>query len=101
MAVAAATTDDVDTSVYAFTHAGEPGRMELVALNKTTARIPVHTTIATSTSFTAASVFRLVRSATVAVTPAPGPAPTVACDGARCTLDYVLEPLSVATIVLK
>jgi hypothetical protein len=101
VSVSAATTNDVDTSVYAFTHAGDPRRMELVLLNKTTSPIPGHVRITTSATFTAASVYHLVRSASVAVTPAGGTPPAIACDGASCTLDYVLEPLSVTTLVLR
>ena len=104
LSVKATASNDHDTSVYAFAHAGDPSKLELVALNKTTQALPVHVTLVTAASLQTATLFHLVKAPAgvdVAVTPLGGAGPTVTCSAGNCVFDAVLEPLSGTTVVLR
>jgi hypothetical protein len=97
--VLATTSDVASASVYAFAHSGDASRVELVAVNKTTAALPVSITIAGAPSLTAAAVYQLV-SAKVGVVAAGGTPPAVSCAGGTCTLTVTLAAMSATTLAL-
>jgi hypothetical protein len=101
VAVSSSTTDEARTAVYAFAHAGDTSKLELVALNRDPAGVPVHVTVATAATFTGASLYHLVQATPVAVTPRAGTPPAVTCSAGSCALDLTLEPRSATVIVLR
>jgi len=104
LAVQATAPSVTDASLYAFAHSGDPSKLELVALNKTTKSQAAHVTVATSFGFTQATLYHLIQAsngANVAVRAIGGAARTVSCSSGTCALDLVLEPMSGTTIVLR
>jgi hypothetical protein len=101
LAVKASSSDGLDVSVYAFAHQGDAGKLELVVLNKSGVPVPVHLAVTTAATFSHATLFHLVKAATVAVTPVSGTAPPVTCAAGSCALDLTLEPVSATTVVLR
>jgi len=98
--VLAATSDVEHTSVYAFAHSEDPTRVDLVAINKTAAAMPVTIDIAGAAALTVTSAAQLT-GAQPAVVPVSGTLPTPACADCTCTLSYLLPASSVTTLVLQ
>jgi hypothetical protein len=98
-AVKATTSDVADTSVYAFTHAGNANALDLVAINKTAAGLKVEFQIAHAPALTSVKAYDLVgaQAAVVAVKAAP----TVSCANGSCTVDYTLPATSATTLILR
>jgi hypothetical protein len=98
--VFAATSNVKDTSVYAFAHSGDGSRVDLVAVNKTNAALPVNIEIAGAPALAGATLYELAggKAGVVAVS---GPAPLVACVCGSCALTYTLPAMSVTTLVLQ
>jgi len=97
----AQTANVEDTSVYAFTHSGDPSQVDVVAINKTSNALPVTVQIGAAPALTTATAYNLVMGSTVGVTAATGTAPAVSCTGTDCTVTYALPGLSASTIVLR
>jgi hypothetical protein len=91
--VSATTTDTAGTSVYAFAHAADASRIEIVAINKASVEVPAHITIANGPTSGTAALFALTPTQRGVVA-----AGSVAFSGA--VLDVVLPGASVTTIVL-
>ena len=90
-AVRATTTDDDAASVYAFAHAADASKLELVVINKTAGALSVPVTIANApTNLTTATLYGIVDgAAAVSASPDAGaPAPAVTCAGGSCALDH-------------
>jgi len=98
--VAASTSDVEDTSVYAFAHSTDSSRVDLVAINKTNAALPVTIDIASAPALTEATLYELAAAKT-GVVAAPGSPPTVTCAACNCTLSYTLPAMSATTLVLQ
>ena len=98
--VLATTTDDKNTSVYAFAHSDDASSVEVVAINKHTAAQAVTIQIASAPAFQSATLYNLVPGKP-AVTAATGSAPTVTCASGRCTLTFTMPATSATTIVLR
>jgi hypothetical protein len=97
--VYAVTSDAKDTSVYAFAHATDATKLEIVAINKLSSAKPVSVSIASSPAFTSASAYSLV-GGTAAVKPAGGPAPQVNCASGFCTVTFTMPATSATTVAL-
>ena len=93
--IAATTTDNAKSSVYASLDTAHPGRMVVVAINKTRAAVNASVKIAYGTSLTKATAYQLTSaSKTPALVAAP---PTPNCQAFL----YAMPPMSVTTIVLE
>jgi len=99
-AVYAETNDAPETSVYAFTSSGGTSGVDLVAINKKAAALPVTITVAGIPSIATAKLYQLV-AAQAAVVAVGGTPPAVACCGGGCRLDLSLAATSVTTIILR
>ncbi len=99
LAVSATTTDVVNTSVYAFAHSGDPSKVELVAINKSSSATTIGATIAHASGFTSAVAYNLVDGSPAVV--AAGAEPSLACGGGSCTLGATLPAISATTFVLR
>jgi hypothetical protein len=99
-AVSASTNNQVGTSVYAFTSSSGAAGVDLVAINKTAAALPVTISVAGTTALATAKLYQLV-AAQAAVVAVGGTAPTVSCCAGGCRLDFSLAATSVTTIVLR
>ena len=99
-AVLSKTSDDKNTSVYGFAHSDDATKVEVVAVNKNTAATPVTLQIASSPTFTSATLYNLVGAAP-AVVASSGSAPTVTCTAGVCTLSWTMPATSATTIVLR
>jgi mannan endo-1,4-beta-mannosidase len=97
--VYAATSDSKDTSVYAFTHATDASKLEVVAINKLASAKAVSLQIASSPVFTTVKAYDLVTGA-AAVKAATGAAPVIACSGGYCTITFTMPATSATTLVL-
>jgi hypothetical protein len=98
--VMAATSDVERSSVYAFAHSDDASKVDLVAVNKTNAALPVSIEIADAPMLKAATLYELA-SAKTAVVPVSGTAPAVTCVSCNCTVSYTLPAMSVTTLVLQ
>ncbi|MGO9839218.1 MAG: glycoside hydrolase family 44 protein [Polyangiaceae bacterium] len=98
--VAAATSDVEHTSVYAFAHSTDSTRVDLVAINKTNAPLPVTIDIASAPTLTGATLYELAAAKAGVVAVAVSP-PTIACAACNCTLAYTLPAMSATTLVLQ
>jgi hypothetical protein len=98
--VRAVTTAAKDTSVYAFAHADDATKLEIVAVNKLGAAQPVTLTIASSPTFQSATLYNLVPGS-AAVKAATGSAPEITCAGGGCTLSFTMPATSATTLVLR
>ena len=98
--VMAATSDVERSSVYAFAHSDDASKVDLVAINKTNAALPVSVDIADAPMLKAATLYELA-SAKAAVVPVWGTAPAVTCVSCNCTVSYTLPAMSVTTLVLQ
>jgi hypothetical protein len=99
-AVLATTSDAKNTSVYAFTHADDATRVELVAINKQGTAAEVTVQIASAPAFKTATLYNLIPGSP-AVTAAAGSAPAVSCTGGTCTLTLNMPATSATTVVLR
>jgi hypothetical protein len=99
-AVMAATSDVEDTSVYAFAHSNDVSRVDLLAINKTNAPLPVTIDVSSTPTLTVAGAYQLT-SASVAVVPVTASAPVIACADCSCALSYTLPAMSATTLVLQ
>ncbi len=105
--VYAQTSNVENSSVYAFSHSEDPSEVEVVAINKTNAALPVTFQISGAPSLTKATAYDLVNSSsTIGVTAAAGAAPAITCTGTDCVVTYTLpSPVgatgSATTIVLR
>ena len=98
--VAASTSDVEHTSVYAFAHSTDSSRVDLVAINKTNAALPVTIDIASAPALTEATLYELAAAKT-GVVAASGSPPTVTCAACNCTFSYTLPAMSATTLVLQ
>jgi hypothetical protein len=98
-AVCAQTSDVENTSVYAFTHSGDPAAVDLVAVNKGAAAVTAGIQIASSPALKGATVYQLVDGKPAVVS--AGAPPSVNCSAGSCSLTWTLPPLSASTIVLR
>ncbi len=98
--VLATTTDAKSTSVYAYVHSDDARKVELIAVNKQGSAQAVTIRIASSPSFTTATLYDLV-DGNPAVTAASGSAPSVTCASGTCTLTFTMPATSATTIVLR
>jgi mannan endo-1,4-beta-mannosidase len=98
--VSAATSDRVNTSVYAFTHSDLADAAELVAINKEATAQTVTIQIGSAPAFKSVSVYALV-TGKAAVAAANGPAPAVTCSCNVCSLVFSMPATSASTIVLR
>jgi hypothetical protein len=93
--VDAETSDATKTSVYASVHSDAPGRMTLVAINKTGAPLRAAVRIAFGTALSAAAAWQVTSaSASPAAVSAP---PTPSCQA----FVYTLPAMSVTTLALR
>jgi hypothetical protein len=101
LAVSASTSDEPGSALYAFAHAGDASKLELVALNRRATSLAVHVAVATAATFGSLARYHLVAASPVAVTGLSGPAPVVSCSGGSCGFDVTLEPSSATVLVLR
>ncbi|MGH7297035.1 MAG: glycoside hydrolase family 44 protein, partial [Polyangiaceae bacterium] len=99
-AVSATTSSVADTSVYAFSHSGDAGAVDVVAINKTGAPLSVTIDVASAPALTAATLYALTASK-AGVVAVGGTAPAVACTGGTCSLTITMPALSVTTLALR
>jgi hypothetical protein len=99
-AVYATTNDAPKTSVYAFTSSSGGSGVDLVAINKTAAALPVTITFAGGPTLATAKLYQLV-AAQAAVVSVGGTGPTVTCCSGGCRVDLSLAATSVTTIVVR
>jgi hypothetical protein len=97
--VRATTSSDHDSSVYAFSHSTDPGRVDVVAINKTSSALPVTIRIAAAPALTKVGAYTL-QGAKAGVAAAAS-APAVSCSGGACSLTYTMPALSATTLVLR
>jgi mannan endo-1,4-beta-mannosidase len=101
LSVNAVTSDGANSSVYAFVHSSaSPAGVEIVAINKTAARLPASISIAHVPRLTAAKLYA-IQNGSASVAPLGGPPPSVNCDSSGCAMSYTMPPLSATTIVLR
>jgi hypothetical protein len=98
--VLAKTSDDEKTSVYAFAQSNDASRVDLVAVNKTSAALPVTVQIANAPGIKTATAYELA-GATAGIAPASGTAPAVECTCTTCSVTYTLPAMSATTIALR
>jgi hypothetical protein len=94
------TSDDRNTSVYAFVHGDDPTMTEVVAINKLGTTRPVTIRIASPPTFHTVTLYSLI-GAGAAVTPATGAAPKVTCSAGICTVLLSMPATSATTMVLR
>jgi hypothetical protein len=98
--VMAVTSDVEHSSVYAFAHSDDASKVDLVAINKTNAPLPVAIDLADAPMLTEATLYEL-SAAKTAVVATSGTPPAVTCVSCNCTLSYTLPAMSVTTLVLQ
>jgi hypothetical protein len=98
--VMAVTSDVEHSSIYAFAHSDDASKVDLVAINKTNAPLPVAIDLADAPMLTGATLYEL-SAAKTAVVAASGTPPAVTCVSCNCTLSYTLPAMSVTTLVLQ
>ena len=99
-AVAASTSDRVQTSVYAFTHSDLANAAESVAINKQASSQSVTIQTGAAPAFTSVAVYELLPGHP-GVTPASGAAPSITWACNRCSLTFTMPARSASTIVLR
>jgi hypothetical protein len=98
--VMAVTSDVEHTSLYAFSHSSDETHVDLVAINKTNAALPVTIEVAGESALTVTRAVQLTN-AKPAVVAVAGPLPTPTCADCNCTISYVLPAMSATTLVLE
>ncbi|HAZ13413.1 MAG: hypothetical protein A2X86_14685 [Bdellovibrionales bacterium GWA2_49_15] len=88
------TTDHTKSSIYAYLKKGDETVMYLVAINKTSAKLPVNIGINHSVKFSSASVYQIDEHEAV-----PSNTENFKIDANK--FNYILPPYSVSTILLK
>jgi hypothetical protein len=99
-AVLASTSDDKNSSVYAFAHADNTAALDIVAINKETRSGTVTITIAQSPLLQSAKLYNLV-AGSAAVVAVSGTPSTVSCSGGNCSLSFTMPAMSATTINLR
>ncbi len=99
LAVSASTSDDRNTSVYAFAHSGNASQLEFVAVNKETSAVTAAVSIAHAAAFTTVGLYALAGSSPAVLSLSNSP--SIACTAGSCTLTLTLPATSATTVVLR
>ena len=98
-AVQAASFDGKSVTVYGFAHSEDATKVDVVAINKTSAPLPVTIAIASAPALETVAAYQLTGSGPTVG--AVSTAPTVTCSGGSCQVAYTMPALSATTFALE